>query len=241
MSEHKIPQDVEAEDKILGPFSFRQFIYLLISFMGGAAMFFLGKIALPLALIPAPIFVFFAVLALPLKKDQPMEAYLGAMFRFLLLPKTRIWKQDIHEDMVEIAAPISDNTPQIKDIKGSELSQRLSFLAELEDTQGWSSLGATSSIGGNFQEDVMINENNVADIMDENSEIRELSKEISKIRTMKSSKKCNKKLQIKVRHKNHRISLQTKIRFLRLLCQIIMFLRIILKIRRILLNRRVKI
>lgn len=170
MAEHKIPQDVEAEDKILGPFSFRQFVYLIISFIGGAAMFFLGKIALPLALIPAPVFVFFAILALPLKKDQPMEAYLGAMFRFFLLPKTRIWKQDIYDNLVEITAPVAEDTPRTKDIKGQELSQRLSFLAELEDSQGWSALGANAPISGNFQEDVMISESSVTDIMDENSE-----------------------------------------------------------------------
>ena len=31
MATYKVPQDVEAEDKLLGPFTFRQFIYLLIA------------------------------------------------------------------------------------------------------------------------------------------------------------------------------------------------------------------
>lgn len=31
MAQYKVPQDVEADDKLLGPFSFRQFIYLLIA------------------------------------------------------------------------------------------------------------------------------------------------------------------------------------------------------------------
>ena len=30
MAVYKVPQDVEADDKLIGPFSFRQFIYLLI-------------------------------------------------------------------------------------------------------------------------------------------------------------------------------------------------------------------
>ena len=30
MAVYKVAQDVEAEDKLLGPFSFRQFIYLII-------------------------------------------------------------------------------------------------------------------------------------------------------------------------------------------------------------------
>ncbi len=32
MATYKVPQDVEAEDKLLGPFTFRQFIYLMVIF-----------------------------------------------------------------------------------------------------------------------------------------------------------------------------------------------------------------
>ena len=31
MAQYKVPQDVEADDKLIGPFSFRQFVYLLIA------------------------------------------------------------------------------------------------------------------------------------------------------------------------------------------------------------------
>ena len=31
MAQYKVPQDVEADDKLLGPLNFRQFIYLLIA------------------------------------------------------------------------------------------------------------------------------------------------------------------------------------------------------------------
>ena len=37
MSTYKVPQDVEADDKLLGPFSFRQFVYLMIVAASGAA------------------------------------------------------------------------------------------------------------------------------------------------------------------------------------------------------------
>ncbi|TAL14698.1 hypothetical protein EPN95_02230, partial [Patescibacteria group bacterium] len=30
MAQYKVPQDVEADDKLIGPFSFRQFVYLII-------------------------------------------------------------------------------------------------------------------------------------------------------------------------------------------------------------------
>ena len=35
MAEYKVAQDVEAEDKLIGPFSFRQFIYLIIVAIAG--------------------------------------------------------------------------------------------------------------------------------------------------------------------------------------------------------------
>ncbi len=32
MATYKIPQNVEAEDKLIGPFSFKQFIFLILGF-----------------------------------------------------------------------------------------------------------------------------------------------------------------------------------------------------------------
>jgi hypothetical protein len=40
MAVYKVPQDVEAEDKLIGPFSFRQFIYLIIVAGAGAIGWF---------------------------------------------------------------------------------------------------------------------------------------------------------------------------------------------------------
>ena len=90
MAIYKVPQDVEAEDKLLGPFTFRQFIYLLIVAAMGFLAFVLWQILPILAIIPAPIILFFAALALPLRKDQPMETYLAAIISLTLLLK--VWK-----------------------------------------------------------------------------------------------------------------------------------------------------
>lgn len=141
MAEHKVPQDVEAEDKLLGPFSFRQFLYLLVALGSGALAYFIGTLALPLALIPLPVAILFLVLALPLRKDQPMETYLAAMIHFYFAPNRRVWDADGQEALIEITNPRIDDGPQVKDIGGAEAAQRLSFLAEVSDTQGWSTRG----------------------------------------------------------------------------------------------------
>ena len=58
MSVYKVPQDVEAEDKLLGPFSFRQFVFLIIAVAGIGIAYALGRILLPMALIPVPVILF---------------------------------------------------------------------------------------------------------------------------------------------------------------------------------------
>ena len=65
MAEYKVAQDVEAEDKLIGPFSFRQFIYLIIAAVAVALAWGLGQIFIDLAIIPLPVIIFFTVLALP--------------------------------------------------------------------------------------------------------------------------------------------------------------------------------
>ena len=78
MAVYKVPQDVEADDKLIGPFSFRQFIYLVIVAMAIMMAWGLAQLFVPLAVLPLPIVVFFGALALPLRKDQPMEIYMAA-------------------------------------------------------------------------------------------------------------------------------------------------------------------
>ena len=172
MAEHKVPQDVEAEDKLLGPFSFRQFAYLMIAVAGGALAFFLGRMNIFLAIVPAPVVLVFLVLALPLRKDQPMETYVAALIHFYLQPARRTWSPDGTELSVEITNPPIDTTPQTKDFGGAEAAQRLSFLAEVADTQGWSTRGVglptnTTVLSDDFASDAV----NAPDILDEANQI----------------------------------------------------------------------
>lgn len=141
-----MPQDVEADDKLLGPFSFRQFCYLMVATAAGFLAFMLGRVAIPLALIPAPVAVFFLAIALPLRKDQPTEIYLAAVVRYWIKSRTRMWQADGEQPLVEISSPIVDDTPKTKDLAGDEVSRRLSFLANLSDTQGWSTRGISAPV-----------------------------------------------------------------------------------------------
>lgn len=144
MAVYKVAQDVEADDKLIGPFSFRQFIYLIIVAIGIALAWGLSRIFLPLLIIPVPIIIFFGALALPLRKDQPMEIYLAAIVSFYLKPRKRFWRPDGIESLIEITAPKVVEVQRTRDLSQTEAEKRLSYLATLVDSKGWAVRGVAA-------------------------------------------------------------------------------------------------
>ena len=147
MAVYKVPQDVEADDKLIGPFSFRQFIYLIIVALAGTIGWFLGQLFLPLFIVVLPVVLFFGALALPLRKDQPMETYLAAIVSFYLKPRRRLWNPDGTQTLVEITAPRLVEIQRTKDLSESEAEQRLSYLASIVDSRGWAARGVQAMPG----------------------------------------------------------------------------------------------
>lgn len=150
MATYKVPQDVEAEDKLLGPFTFRQFVYLMIVFGSIVLAMGLFQIFPLLAIIPVPFGLFFVILALPLKKEQPMETYLAAIITYHLKPKKRFWMPGQSESTILITAPKKVETTRTRNITEEEASHRLSFLANIVDTEGHAIKTASSSMRDEF-------------------------------------------------------------------------------------------
>ena len=176
MAQYKVPQDVEAEDKLLGPFTFRQFIYLLIMFGLIALGFLFVRIGIwPLIIILVPPFVLLGILALPLKKDQPMETYLSAIVSFHLKPRKRIWDPGQPNSTIEISAPKQVEDNRTKDLSQEEASRRLSFLADIVDTEGYAIKGSTPNSA--LREEVYAEANTAQDIF-ENNQSSNLNKAI---------------------------------------------------------------
>lgn len=170
MAVYKVPQDVEADDKLLGPFSFRQFIYLIVTFIGIALAWGLSRVFIPLAIIPLPIIIFFGALALPLRKDQPMEVYLAAVVSFYLKPRRRLWQPDGVLSLVEITAPHVEEVQRSKNLSESEAEQRLSYLANLVDTGGWAVRGVASpEVNSAMRTDAYYEAQQTEDILDDNA------------------------------------------------------------------------
>jgi len=171
MAVYKVPQDVEADDKLIGPFSFRQFIYLIVVVAGIAIAWFLSQLFLPLFIIPLPVILFFGALALPLRKDQPMETYLAAIVSFYLKPRRRMWDPDGQQALVEITAPHVVEVQRTKDLSQEEAERRLSYLANVVDTRGWAVRGVAAPIEPNtsMNTDLYFEAQQVPDVLDRTS------------------------------------------------------------------------
>ena len=178
MAQYKVPQDVEADDKLLGPFSFRQFVYLLIA--GGLIALAVGlfQIFPLLAIIPVPFVLLLAALALPLKKDQPMETYLVAIVSYYLKPRTRRWTPGQRESTITITAPKKmEEELRTREITGEEATHRLSFLADIVDTEGY----AIKGVGGTQKvKDDLVMEANMTDDIFETNQFDSLEDTIAK-------------------------------------------------------------
>lgn len=177
MAVYKVPQDVEADDKLIGPFNFRQFIYLIIVALAIGLAWGLGHVLVPLAIIPLPIIVLFGALALPLRKDQPMEIYLSAIVAFYLKPRRRLWDPDGVDSLIEITAPKTLDFQRTKDLSQSEAERRFSYLAQIVDTQGWAVRGVGLQTPNNaINSDVYFEAQQAQDVMDGNNTMAQFFK-----------------------------------------------------------------
>ncbi len=168
MAVYKVPQDVEADDKLIGPFSFRQFVYIIIVVISIAVAWGLSQLFIPLAIIPLPLILFFGALALPLRKDQPMEIYLAAVVSFYLKPRKRLWQPDGIQSLVEITAPKEVEVQRAKNLTQTEAEQRLSYLANIVDTGGWAVRGvSTPEVNSAMRSDAYFEAQQTEDVLDE--------------------------------------------------------------------------
>lgn len=143
MATYKVIQDIEAEDKLLGPFSLKQFIFGAIAIGVGFVMFMIVAssapifIKLPLVSLMSPMLLLFGVLAAPIGRDQPTDVWLLARLRFLFRPRVRIWNQDGMKELVTITAPKKEVHVYTDGLTHTEVKSRLGALASTLDSRGW--------------------------------------------------------------------------------------------------------
>src|SRR5581483_953621 len=143
MAEYKVIQDIEAEDKLLGPLTLKGFIYALIA---GTLAFLnfklvatpaIGSIRWALLVIFGLPMLLFGVLASPLGREQPTEIWLLSRIRFFIKPKSRVWDQSGLNNLVTITAPKKVDKHLTKELSQNEVKSRLKTLAVTMDSRGW--------------------------------------------------------------------------------------------------------
>lgn len=147
MATYKVIQDIEAEDKFVGPLTLRQFIFAAIAVSASYASFYaMTKGIWLVLLLLAPIILFCGFFAWPFGREQPTEVWALAKLRFLIKPRKRIWDQSGMKQLVTITAPkhleqnLTDGLSQV------EVKSRLSALAGTLDSRGW----AVKNVNINF-------------------------------------------------------------------------------------------
>jgi len=136
MGQYKVPQNVEAEDKIIGPLTLKQFIYCIIGVGWALLCFLLFRAFIPLMIVVgAPVTIIFMLLGLYQRDGQNFEQYLVALVGFFSQSRKRLWtKEPIVESFkiepVKAAAEQSQRNPV-------EVRSQLDKLATLVDARGW--------------------------------------------------------------------------------------------------------
>lgn len=138
MATYKVIQDVEAEDKIVGPLTLRQFVYALVACGLGYLCYFLaahhaGFLAIPFL----PVALISGFFAFPWGRDQPTEIWALAKIRFYFKSRRRIWDQSGAKELVTVTAPKKVHMDYTNGLSQVEVKSRLRVLADTLDSRGW--------------------------------------------------------------------------------------------------------
>jgi hypothetical protein len=105
----EVPQFIEIEDKIFGPLSWRQFLYLGGG-LGMAVVIFITTNLLVFAFLGLPLALLAGALAFYPVNNRPFSFFLEAIFNYLTKQRLYLWKQRsdvVHKDSL----PATPNMP----------------------------------------------------------------------------------------------------------------------------------
>jgi len=127
MARYQVPQFIEVEDKIFGPLTFRQFVYLA----GGVGFLVILYSFLPTflaILIGGPVAIFGIALAFIKINNRPFIGVVESFLRFGLNKKLYLWKKEqkkiTKKEAIEKAAPIL-HVPKLSESKLKDLAWSL--------------------------------------------------------------------------------------------------------------------
>lgn len=120
----EVPQFIEVEDKIVGPLTWKQFVYLA----GGVGAIIISYLVLP--------FIFFVIIGIPVGalagflafhqiNNRPFSIFLESFITYFTHNKLYLWKKD-HEQSIIVK---EEKDQSIQHVVEQTQSQRLSELS----------------------------------------------------------------------------------------------------------------
>lgn len=135
---YQVPQFIDVEDKVIGPFTVKQFVYLV----GGAGMSFIIYTFLPIyiaLILIAGVIPLSLALAFYKVNNKPFIDFLESAFMFYTKKNLYIWKKQ--EKKIEVKTPEAQEArevyvPRLSDSKLKELSWTLDINENLNPLTG---------------------------------------------------------------------------------------------------------
>jgi hypothetical protein len=132
---YQVPQFIEVEDKIFGPLTFKQFVYLA----GGAGFAFIMYRIFPLYIaifLILPGVGFALALAFYKINKKPFIEIVESAFKYAFASKLYIWKKETKKiEKKEVASSPSLIVPKLSDSKLEDLSWSLDIKEDLNNEE----------------------------------------------------------------------------------------------------------
>ncbi|MES2994500.1 MAG: PrgI family protein [Patescibacteria group bacterium] len=131
--EYQVPQFIEVEDKIIGPLTLKQFIYLAGG--GGLAAIFLLYLPLLFGIILSiPVVALAAALAFYKVNNKTFVEMLEAGFKYYVGGRLYLWKKEAKTSSSAYVAPVEVQAPQKLGLSRGRL-QELAWSLDIKDNQ----------------------------------------------------------------------------------------------------------
>lgn len=126
----QVPQFLDIEDKIIGPLSLRQFIYLLI---GGGILFFLyNLLKLPVFILVAiPIALFTFLLAFYKTGNQSFGQFVLSVIGYITKPSIYTWKKSAYTKTEQEEKALEETSAKIIKKTEKKIAPKKSGLEDL--------------------------------------------------------------------------------------------------------------
>lgn len=129
MKQYQVPQFINVEDRIIGPFTLKQFLYLL----GAAGVAVVGLVLFNIfvfIILAAPIAVFFIALAFVKISNQPLPTIVSNAVAYYTRPRLYIWK---HVEAKEKPGPQAEAAPTPSTGSTPSIGSRQASFAAAQD------------------------------------------------------------------------------------------------------------